>query len=682
LRCAERQPALEWRAERLSRPPLRVLARCTVARCGLEVLPKFWKNYSEIIAECMDRQTKYFYDFGPFRFESEQRVLLRDGQPVPLPPKVAETLLLLVQDPGQLIDKDDLIKGVWRDTFVEEGNLNKNIFMLRKVLGQWDEGREYIETVPKRGYRFVATVKEGMQEQRSPSAQAPKTATGGCTDPSTAWSTPAKWFTGILLTTVVVLSISQLFWRHERRANPGLTNIHSLAILPLENLSGDPAQDYFADSMTDELITDLGQITNIRVTSRTSSMQYKRNVHKSLPQIARELNVDAIVEGSVLRSGNHVRITAQLIDAPADRHLWAQSYEGELRDVLRLQAQVADGIVKEIRGKLSPERQVTVKSVPTVNPGAYESYLKGFYSQRFNISGIQNSIAYFQQAISQEPDYAAAYTGMAHAYIELGHMLYLPPHEAFPKAKEAALRALQLDDSLADAHEALATVLFLYDWNFPEAEREFRRALELNANTVYSQGDYADYLEAMGRFKESSAATKRLHDLDPLSLSSISSMAADLYWARHYDEAIAPAREVLNADPNFASAHLWLGLAYEQKHKYGLATAELREATRLSNDKMWIGFVAHTLAVAGDQAAARQILHEMETRSQRNYVSPWWFAIIYCGLGDKDRALVWLERAYKGREHDLVFLNVWPMFDDLKSDPQYQALVRRVGLPQ
>jgi TolB-like protein/DNA-binding winged helix-turn-helix (wHTH) protein len=502
----------------------------------------------------MDRQTKYFYDFGPFRFESEQRVLLRGGKPVPLPPKAAETLFLLVQNPGQLIEKDNFIRGVWPDTFVEEGNLNKNIFILRKVLAHWDGGREYIETVPKRGYRFVASVHREVEENTSSPTQVSVVVKE---IPALAKAArPAKHIIGVLLGLIVAIAAGWLVVAHRREqtSNPGAPTIHSLAVLPLENLSGDPAQDYFADGMTDELITTLGQITALRVISRTSAMQYK-GVHRSLPQIARELNVDAIVEGSMVRSGNQVRITAQLIYAPTDRHLWAHSYEGELGDVLRLQNDVASGIANQVRIKLTPD-QVTVRNTPTINPVAYEAYLKGFYSQRFNIAGIQNSIAYFEQAIQQQPDYAAAYSGLAHAYIELGHMLYLPPQEAFPQAKKAASRALQLDGSSAEAHEALATVLFLYDWNFPAAEQEFKRALELNPNAVYSQGGYADYLEAMGRFDESFAATQRLYAIDPLSPSSVTSLAADLYWARRYDEAVKPAREVLKADPNSASAHL------------------------------------------------------------------------------------------------------------------------------
>ena len=634
----------------------------------------------------MNPQTKHFYAFGPFRFEPEERLLLREGKPVPLGPKVTETLLLLVQNAGHLVDKDDLMKRVWPDAFVEEGNVNKNIFFLRKVLGLQDGGLEYIETVPKRGYRFVATVNQEVEEETETSSP-PKAPTVTKEAPPAGpmrWL-PAKQAIGMLLILILaVVAALQLVWhRRERLANPDLPSIHSLAVLPLENLSGDPAQDYFADSMTDELITDLGQIGALRVISRTSAMQYKGGAHKPLPQIARELNVDAIVEGSVVRSGNQIRITAQLVQVPADKHLWAQSYEGNARDILTLQRQIASAIAEQIRIELTPQQQTLLKTAHIVNPDAYEDYLRGHYVvQTGAIDGYERSIVYFNQAIAKDTENALAYAGLAESYVELGHMVKLPPEQAFPSARKAALRAIQLDDSLAEAHQALANVKFLYDWDFPAAEREFLRALELNPNSLNARADYADYLIAMGRSDESIAERRRNLEIDPLSRRPIWALATGYYWARRYDEAIAQSRQGIEMDPNHWSGHLDLGLALEQKHQFPEAVSELRKAMEASNDKIWVSFIAHDMALSGDRVGAEKIIADLQQLSKRTYVSPWLFAMIYPDLGDKEKALTWLERCYKRREHDLVFSKVWPMFDSLRSDTRYQDLIRRVGLPQ
>jgi TolB-like protein/DNA-binding winged helix-turn-helix (wHTH) protein/thioredoxin-like negative regulator of GroEL len=635
----------------------------------------------------MNGERKHFYAFGPFRLDPEERLLLRDGRPVPLAPKVTETLLLLIQNAGHLVDKDELMKRVWPDAFVEEGNLNKNIFLLRKVLGQWNGGLEYIETVPKRGYRFVASVNQEVEEETS-STSSPRQAAAVAKE--TALTVPIGWprgkkAIGILL----VLALAGIAaWqigsrRRPERVTSDTAAIHSLAVLPLENLSGDPAQDYFADSMTDELITDLGQIGELRVISRTSAMQYKGGARKPMPQIARELNVDAVVEGTVLRSDNQIRITAQLIQAPADKHLWAQSYEGNARDVLTLQRQVASAIAEQIRIKLTPQQRTVLKTARFVNPEAYEDYMRGHYvTQTGAIDGYERSIVYFNQAIKKDAQNALAYAGLADSYIELGHMVRMPPEQAFPTARKAALQALQLDDSLAEAHEALANVKFLYDWDFPGADREFRRALDLNPNSVSARADYADYLIAMGRFDESIAERRRNLQMDPLAQRPIWALATGYYWAHRYDEAIAEARQAMEMDPNHWSGHLDLGLALEQKHQFPAAISELQKAIEVSNDKIWVSFIAHDMALSGDKAGAEKILADLQQLSKRTYVSPWLLAMIYPDLGDKEKAFTWLEKCYERREHDLVFSKVWPMFDGLRSDPRYTDLMRRIGLPQ
>ena len=605
---------------------------------------------------------------------------MRDGAPIPLRPKVTDTLCLLVENAGHVVDKDQILKHMWPDAFVEEGNINKHIFILRKTLGPWDDGREYIETVSKRGYRFIAAVNEVVEEgagsSKVPAASGQELPAG-----SAAASRTKHALTVLLIVVVCAVTVWQLLW--QRRHNGDLHAIRSLAVLPLENLSGDPAQDFFADSMTDELITNLGQIGSLRVISRTSAMQYKGKSHKPLPQIARELNVDAIVEGSVVRSGDQVRITAQLVQGPADKHLWARSYEGNARDILTLQRQIASAIAEQIRIQLTPQQQALLKTEHVVNPDAYEDYLRGHYVvQTGAIDGYERSIVYFNQAIAKDPANAPAYAGLAESYIELGHMVRIPPEQAFPTARKAALRAIEVDESLADAHLALANVTFLYDWDFPSAEREFRRALELNPNSLNARADYADYLMAMGRSDESIAERKRNLETDPLARRPIWALATGYYWARRYDEAVALSRHAIELDPNHWSGHLDLGLALEQKHNFPEAVVELREAMRASNNKLWVSFIAHDMALAGDRVAANKMIHDLKQLSKRTYVSPWLFAMIYPDLGEKEEALKWLEKCYERREHDLVFLNVWPMFDNLRTDPRYQDLMRRVGIPR
>jgi TolB-like protein/DNA-binding winged helix-turn-helix (wHTH) protein/Tfp pilus assembly protein PilF len=623
----------------------------------------------------MNVQTKVFYAFGPYRLDPGERRLLRDGKPIALSPKLTETLLLLIQNAGHVVDKAELIRGVWPDTIVEEGNLNKNVFLLRKTLGQCDGGFEYIETVPKRGYRFVGPV---------------RTVVGNCNgapglavaDSGASPISPHRLKIAVgVLSLGLILGAGWRFWSSLHRAPSAA--IHSIAVLPLENLSGDSAQDYFADGMTDELITQLGQIGgSLRVISRTSSMRYKRT-QKPLPQIAQELNVDAIVEGTVTRSGDQVRIRTQLIQVAADKHLWARSYEGNTRDVLQLQREVANAVAEQIRIELTPDQQAALRASHQIDPDSYEEYLRGHYlTQTGKTSAYAESIDYFNRAITKDARNAQAFAALADSYIILGHMVNMTPQRAFPAAREAATRALQLDDSLADAHQSIANVKFLYEWDFAGAEREFRRALELNPNSVTARAYYADYLIAMGKADDSIAERKRNLQIDPLALRPTWALATGYFWAHRYDEAITQSRRVIEMDPHHWSGHLDLGLALEQKGEFPAALAELRKAIEVSDDKTWIAFVAHAMAISGDRVGGEKIASELQQLSKVTYVSPWAIAMIYSGTPDKDTTFAWLEKSYQGREHDLVFSKVWPMFDSLRSDPKFQNLMRRVGLPQ
>jgi len=460
------------------------------------------------------------------------------------------------------------------------------------------------------------------------------------------------------------------------------TGIRSLAVLPLENLSADASQNYFADGMTDELITDLAQISALRVISRTSVMVYK-GARKPLPQIARELNVDAVVEGTVLRSGDQVRITAQLIEATTDKHLWSQSYEGELRDTLALQNKVARAIADQIRINLTPLEQAALKNVKVVNPEAYESFLKGryFWNKRTG-DGLKVALAYFNQAIEEDPKYAEAYSGLADTYALLGDWQYavMTPKEAFPKAKAAAIKALELDNALGEAHNSLAFVLDGFDWDFDSAGKEFRRAIELNPGYATAHHWYAWHLSLLGRYDEAIAEMRKAENLDPLSLIINADLAELLVLAHSYDESIQQSRKTIEMDPNFALAHNQLAQAYLQKHMYDEAVAELQKAVQLSGSSpTCTANLARAYVLSGKRSEALELLSELKKRSNPGYSNASEIAIVYASLGDKDQAMNWLEKGYEERFNPGVLLRSG--FDPLRSDSRFQALVHRIGLP-
>ena len=465
-----------------------------------------------------------------------------------------------------------------------------------------------------------------------------------------------------------------------QRAQP---RIESLAVLPLENLSLDPEQEYFADGMTEALITELAQIESLKVISRTSVMQY-RGAKEPLPQIAKELKVDAVVEGSVQRSADKVGINVQLIYAPTDRHLWAKSYERDLRDVLTLQREVATAIATEIRAKLTPQEQLHLAHAPPVNQEAYEAYLKGlYYSNRLTQEGQTKGIEYFQRAIGLDPNYALAYAQLADCYDRLGGYLgFLSPRDSLPHAKAAAIKALKIDDTLAQAHYSLAETKLEYEWDWSGAEREYKRAIELNPNYAPAHQGYGTYLEALGRFDEAIAERKRAQELDPLSAFRTADVGYPFYWAGQYDQAIEHYRRALELDPNFFWGYLWIGEAYVEKGMHEEAITEIRKAVALSaGNARVLATLGYAYAVSGRRREALEALNELKVRSQQSYVSPYFIALIYAGLGENDRTLDWLEKAYQERHPYLAFLKVEPVFRNLRSDPRFQDLVRRVGLP-
>jgi TolB-like protein/DNA-binding winged helix-turn-helix (wHTH) protein/Flp pilus assembly protein TadD len=637
--------------------------------------------------------------FGVFEIDLRAGELRKRGIRIKLQGQPFLLLVTLLKQRGELVTREELRRTLWpEDTFIDfDHSLGTGINKLREVLGDSAANPRFIETLPRRGYRFIAPIEavgasEGppVVSEAAPEEQAPTTGNSiGVRDhdqvdlpkETTVGEHPRRPFAWKIAGFALLLfSAIFMVWILHSGSRPP-PSIRSLAVLPLENLSGDASQDYFSDGMTDELITELGQISELRVISRTSAMTYK-GAHKPLPQIARELNVDAVVEGTVLRSGNGVRITAQLIRASADKHLWAQSYEVELRDILALQKTVARSIAEQIRIKLNPNEQAELKHQRPVNAEAYEAYLKGryFWNKRTG-DGLKKAIDYFNQAIEDDPNYAQAYSGLADSYALMGDWEYglLPPTEAFPKAKAAATKALTLDNTLGEAHTSLAFVLDLFDWDWAAAEREYRQAIELSPSYATAHQWYTWHLILLGRNSEAITEMRKAESLDPLSLIISADMADVLHIARRYDESIQQSRKTMEMDPRFAVTHYQLGQAYVQKGMYNEGIAELQKAIGFSGgNKTFTSNLAHAYATSGRRNEALEILNDLKNRSNNGFSNASEIALIYVGLDEQDQAMTWLEKAYGERFNPSVLLR--PSFDPLRSDPRFQDLLRRIGL--
>jgi TolB-like protein/DNA-binding winged helix-turn-helix (wHTH) protein/Flp pilus assembly protein TadD len=643
------------------------------------------------LAVAENLQVRGLLRFGVFELDLRAGELRKHGLLVRLQEQPLQVLAMLLEQPGELVTREELQKKLWpANTFVDfDHGLNKAISKIREALGDSAESPRFVETVSRRGYRFLAEVKTAdTGPVRSPDVALsphPTTETQGRVASTVSPEAPKHrlpalaWKISVPVLLILVASVAA--WRFYSRDLPS-SKIQSLAVLPLESLSADASQDYFADGMTDELITDLGQISALRVISRTSVMPYKR-ARKPLTEIAKELKVDAVVEGTVLRSGDRVRITAQLIEATADKHLWAGSYEGDLRDALTLQNQVARSIAEQIRISLSPQEQAVLKSAKVVNPGAYEAYLKGryFWNKR-TADGLKTAVDYFNQAITKDPGYAQAYTGLADTYALLGDWQYgvMSPKEAFPKAKAAAIKALELDSTLSEAHNSLAFCFDAFDWDLESAGKEFQRAIELNPGYATAHHWYAWHLSLLGRYGEAIEEMRKAKDLDPLSLIINSDLAELLVIAHFYDESITQSRKTIEMDPNFALAHNQLAQAYLQKHMYDEAIAELQEAVDLSGGSpTCIANLARAYAASGRRDRAVKLLNDLKNRSNRSYSDASEIAVIYAALGDNDQAMNWLEKGYEERFNPGVLLR--PGFDPLRSDPRFKDLVRRIGFP-
>jgi TolB-like protein/DNA-binding winged helix-turn-helix (wHTH) protein/tetratricopeptide (TPR) repeat protein len=623
------------------------------------------------------------YRFLEFELSEEDFTLSRGNQRIALEPKVLRVLILLVNRAGHLVDKQELLESVWPNTFVEENTLTRTIGILRRELSDSSRDSKIIETVPTRGYRFIAPVEmlpgqapNSFPGQNGNVASAAVLQSSPAVLPTDKPRTPKlRWLLPIAC--LILIAITALWFRHHRQqAAP----IRSLAVLPLDDLSPGTREEYFADGMTDELITELARIPGLRIVSRTSVMQAK-GTRKPLAQIARELNVDAVVEGSVVRSADRVRITAQLIDTRSDKHLWAQSFEGPLGDVLTLQDDVAREIASQTRTVLTPAARAELTSAKHIDPEAHDAYLKGrYYWNKRTSDGLQKGAIYFQQAIEKDPAYAAAYSGLADCNSGLAWHGFVSPDIALPKAHAAVLKAIELDPQSAEAHASLALLLD-HKWDWPGAEAEFKRALQLDPQYANAHHWYGDHLSIKGRHDEALLQSRQALELDPLNLMIGTWVALRYYLARRYDLAIEQSRKTLALDPNFAAAHLLLGDSYVQAglHKQGLS--ELQRAARLSgNSPLYLAQVAVAQAVAGKQAEALGIVAQLQKTSRERYVSPYGFAQIYAALNNKEQTFKWLNAAYEDHAVWMSYLGVDPVFDRFRKDQRFQDLLLRVGL--
>lgn len=619
------------------------------------------------------------FRFGLFEFDAPSRELRKQGRIVRISGQPVEILAMLLSHPGEVVTREDLQQKLWgADTFVDfEHSLNAAMKRLRAVIGDSAETPRFIETLARRGYRFIAPV------QHESTARAAEVLAQPIPTPARNRSRLSRLIVpGLLAAALLVAAGLTIRLGGSRPADTPAAQIRSLAVLPLKNLSGNPEDDYFSDGLTDELRAQLAGISALRVISQTSSLHYK-GTNKPLSEIARELDVKAVVEGSVLHSGDRVRINVQLVQAAPERRIWGQSYERDLHGILRLQSDVAQAIADEVRVKLTAGEKARLSAVRASDPQAHLDYAKGrVYWNKRTEEGLRKSIEYFHQAIAKDPGYALAQAGLADAWVSMAWYAYVPPREAFPAAKDAATNALKLDPGLAEAHTTLAFITLYYDWDWAGAEREFQRAIQLNPNYANAHHWYAEYLSLTGRHERAIQESERARDLDPLSSIIKTWVGSRYYFARRYDMAVEQYRSVLETDPDFVPVHLTLGQAYEQKGMLPEAIAELEKGVTLSGaSPVCLAALAHAYGVAGRAGQASSLIGELRELSARRYVSPFDLATAFVGSGDKQRALASVLAAVEERSPRLLFLKVDPRFDVLRPNARFQELVAQVYPP-
>ncbi|MDQ3753402.1 MAG: winged helix-turn-helix domain-containing protein, partial [Acidobacteriota bacterium] len=648
------------------------------------------------------------------RLDPAERQLLRDGAPVPLTPKVFETLVVLVERSGHLVEKEELLKLVWADAFVEEANLARCVHTLRKALGEEHNGHKYIETVPKRGYRFVAEVREiangGSNVATLDQAEAQTRGRGDAATqevkpetppdneagangfalsplrpvtPSPLLATPRRRLSVSVFIIPLALVVAAaavgayFYFNRSRQVATDQTPINSIAVLPFVNAGANPEVEYLSDGISESLINSLSQLPKLSVKARSSVFRYKGKEIEP-QQVGAELNVQAILNGRVVQRGDDLTLSLSLVDARNGNQLWGEQYKRKLADLVSLQGEIARDVSDKLRQKLTGADDEKLAKNYTQNTQAYQLYLKGrFHWNKRTPQDLQKAIAYFQQAIAIDPNYALAYTGLADAYALLANA-GTPPREMMPRARAAALKALSLDDNLAEAHTALGQIIVYYDYDFAGAEREHQRAIELNPNYATAHQWYSELLTGFGRHEEALAEMRRALEIDPLSLIINRQYGVSLLFARQYDAALAQLHKTLELDANFALAHSTLSLAYRLKGDYAASVEELAKYEELIGEQQNAAMLRESFARSGWQGFLRTMSGERRPANSTPYI----VATFHAALGEKDKAFAELNKSYENREAFLALLKVDPRFDSLRADPRFQELLRRVGLPQ
>ena len=619
--------------------------------------------------------------FGPFEADLHTGDLRKSGLPVRLRGRPFDILTMLLSQPGELVTREELRDRLWRaDTFVDfDHGLNTSVNRLREALGDSAESPRFIETVPRRGYRFIAPVTDLDSSPPSPTQDPPAPSVPAA---AVASSGQRRWWPLAAVALVIAFGAGAYFVQDHRAHKPthGLTRI---VVLPFRNVGADPGQEYFADGLTDELIADLSQVGALRVISRTSAMAYKAST-RTLPAIARELNADAVVEGSVQRSGNRVRITARLVDAPTDQNLWGEAYERDIADILALQREVARAITLGVRVVVTPQEQARLEKPGRVEPRAYEAYLRGRFAwQTMTTDGLRQGIESMEEAIAIDPTYAQAYEGLAYCWWILGSAGYevAPQSETAPKAKAAAQKALELDPTLTSAAVTLGMLEIDHDWDFAKGEARVRGAIARSPSLSEVRTSFSAYLAGVGKTDEAVVEAERGVDLDPLSVVATQTLGYRLLYGRQYDRALVEFRRAQALDSTSFVAQIGIAQAHWQKGERRIALAEGERAFRESGDSRWVlAWLGYAWSASGQPAKGREVLTKLAEWAKSGYVSPFYRAMVEVGLGDRDKAMEALEEAFKDRSGWLVFLNVEPEFDSLRSDPRFVDLLRRAGL--
>jgi len=658
----------------------------------------------------MEQKGSRFYEFGPFRLDASERLLVRDGQPVPLTPKVFDILMVLVQYHGRILEKEDVLKAVWKETIVEEGNLTRNVSTLRKALGEHPNDPQYIETIPWRGYRFVADVNEVsygsselILEEHSRSriviealddsnGSVAFDRTGQCSEGEMGATRlgakeDKKWSSRTLSAAAVILVLLtagalSLWLSSKPNASVSSLAIKSIAVLPFKPIGQEERDEYLELGVADTLITRLSSLKGIAVRP-TSAVRKYAGLEQDPVDAGRELKVEAVLDGSIQKLGDRVRVTVRLLSTGDGLALWSYKCDDYCADVFGAQDSITERVANALMVTLSGEEQKLLAKHYTEDTKAYQLYLRGrFFWNKRTADGLNKGIQYFQQAIDQDPNYALAYAGIAQSYIPLGRYGYMSPTLACEKANAAALEALEMDDTLAEAHSAMG-VIKEWTWHWDDAAREYQRAIELNPNYSSARQWYSEYLLEMGRREEAFEQIRMAQEIDPTSLALNAWIGFSYYYDRQYDRAIEHYRTALELDPNFVTTHWFVGLTYAEKRRFDEAIAELQKAVDISKGAVQIkADLAYAYGLSGSKREALARLKEIKdlSKSERGFAFD--LAVIYAGLGEKELVLRWLEKAYDERSVLLKKLKGDPRLDLVRADPRFTNLLRRIGLEQ